>query len=82
MEDYRERLEGTMKGGADAEHIRKADSIERALRLAAIRAEREEIYRLGREVDLLEARYVAARSSAVVPSSSGESSRNSHQLQQ
>lgn len=72
MEDYRERLEGTMKGGADAAQIRKADGIEKALRLAAIRAEREEIYRLSREarlpddlvrklvreVDLLEARYI------------------------
>jgi CPA1 family monovalent cation:H+ antiporter len=74
MEDYRERLEGTMKGVADAAQIRKAHGIEKALRLAAIRAERDEIYRLSREarlpsdvvrklvreVDLLEARYVAA----------------------
>jgi len=73
MEDYRERLEGTRKSGADAAHIKKADGIEKALRIAAIRAERDEIYRLSREarlpddlvrklvreVDLIEARYVA-----------------------
>lgn len=73
MEDYRERIEGTMKGGADAAQIKKADDIEKALRIAAIRAERDEIYRLSREgglpddvvrrlvreVDLLEARYVS-----------------------
>jgi Na+/H+ antiporter len=72
MEAYRHRLEGSMKTGEEAEQLRKADKIERALRLTAIRAERQEIYRLGRagevsddvvrrlvrEADLLEARYL------------------------
>lgn len=73
MEGYRLRLEGSMKTGEEAAQLRKADGIERALRLAAISAEREAIYRLGRsggvsddvvrklvrEVDLQEARYIS-----------------------
>jgi len=73
MEGYRYRIEGSMKIGEEAEQLRKADRIEKALRLAGIRAERDEIYRLGRagslsdvavrklvrEMDLLEARYTS-----------------------
>jgi CPA1 family monovalent cation:H+ antiporter len=72
MEAYRHRIDGTMKTGDEAEQLRKEDEIERALRLAAIRAERNEVYSLGRsgklsddvvrklvrEVDLVEARYI------------------------
>jgi Na+/H+ antiporter len=73
MEGYRQRIEGTMKTGEEAAQLRKVDEIERALRLAGIRAEREEIFRLGRanevsddavrrlvrELDLQEARYIS-----------------------
>jgi len=71
MELYRQRIDGRSKTGDEAELFRKADAIERKLRLEAMRAERDEIYRLGRsrqlpddlvrklvrEVDLVEARY-------------------------
>lgn len=71
MELYRQRIDGRMKTGDEAVVVRKADEIERVLRLGAIRAERDEFYRLGRshkltddlvrklvrEVDLMEARY-------------------------
>ena len=70
MELYRQRLDGYSKTGDEAEQMRKIDRIERDLRLGAMRAERDEIYRLGRsnrlpddlvrklvrEVDLAEAR--------------------------
>lgn len=73
MEGYRQRIEGTMKTGEEATQLRKVDAIEGALRLAGIRAEREEIYRLSRanevsdesvsklvrELDLQEARYIS-----------------------
>jgi CPA1 family monovalent cation:H+ antiporter len=72
MDDYRERIAGTKATGEEAAQLRKADDIEKALRLVAIRAERDEIFRLNREgqlpddlarklvrdVDLLETRYV------------------------
>lgn len=70
---YRGRIDGGSKTGEEAALLRKAERIERELRLAAVRAEREEFYRLGRtrrladdlvrklvrEADLLEARYSA-----------------------
>jgi CPA1 family monovalent cation:H+ antiporter len=71
MELYRERIDGRSKTGAEADLARKADAIERELRLAGLRAERDEIYRVARargtsdeiarklvrEIDLLEARF-------------------------
>ena len=71
MELYRQRIDGRSKTGEEAEEVRKLDEIERRLRLSALKAERDEIYRLGRarrlsddvvrrlvrEVDLMEARY-------------------------
>jgi len=74
METYRSRIENVAKTGDEGDLLRKTDDVERALRLAAISAERAEFYRLGRsgelpddlvrklvrEVDLQEARYVTA----------------------
>lgn len=71
VEIYRQRIEGLSKTGDDGAHARKLEEIERRLRLAALRAERNEIYRLTRanrlsdetarrlvrEIDLLEARF-------------------------
>lgn len=71
MELYRQRIDGRSKTGEEAEEVCKLDEIERRLRLSALKAERDEIYRLGRarrlsddvvrrlvrEVDLMEARY-------------------------
>lgn len=71
MELYRRRIDGRSKTGEEGELVRKIDENERRLRLAALRAEREEVYRqarshrltdelmrkLVREVDLLEARF-------------------------
>lgn len=71
MEFYRHRIEGHGKTGEDAETVRKLEEAERRLRLAALRAERDEYYRLGRrrqlpddiarklvrEIDLLETRF-------------------------
>ncbi|MDQ0395066.1 Na+/H+ antiporter [Labrys monachus] len=70
MEAYRVRIDGRSKSGDEAALMRKAERIERELRLAGLRAERAELYRLARshhlgqdrlrtlirEVDLLEAR--------------------------
>lgn len=47
--DYRRRIEGIQKTGQEAEELRRAHAIERELRLAALRAERETYFRLGRE---------------------------------
>ena len=72
MELYRQRIDGLKKTGDEAAVVRRADEIERVLRLAAIRAERGEFYRLARahklsddmtrklvrELDLQEARYL------------------------
>jgi len=72
METYRNRIDSLTKTGEDGVQVRKLNEIERTLRLAALRAERGELYRLGRagelpdelvrklvrEVDLVEARYV------------------------
>ncbi len=71
MELYRQRIRGRSKIGEEGVEVRKADAIERKLRLAGLRAERDELYRatrrnelsdelgrkLVREVDLQEARF-------------------------
>jgi CPA1 family monovalent cation:H+ antiporter len=68
---YQRRLDSGMPSGATADERRKSDQAERALLLAGLHAEREEIFRLAREsrisdetsrklvreVDLVEARY-------------------------
>jgi monovalent cation/hydrogen antiporter len=72
MELYRQRIDGRSKTGQEGALARRLDEIERQLRLAALRAERAELYRIARsrklsdeiarklvrEVDLLEARFV------------------------
>lgn len=74
MELYRQRIDGRSKTGDERDLARKTDDIERKLRLAGLRAERNEIYRrarireisddaarkLVREIDLLETRLGAA----------------------
>ncbi len=71
MELYRQRIESRTHGLEEAALNRRTEQIERQLRLAGVRAEREEIFRIGRdrqldedvtrrivrELDLLEARY-------------------------
>lgn len=71
MDIYRERIQGRSQTGEAAELVRRSDEIERKLRVAALRAERDEIFRLARsrqvdhdvarrlvrEIDLLETRY-------------------------
>lgn len=71
MDLYRLRIEGRSQSGEAAELVRKIDDIERRLRLAGLKAEREAVFaaarvgdieddlarRLVREIDLLEARY-------------------------
>ncbi|MET4278887.1 MULTISPECIES: Na+/H+ antiporter [unclassified Bradyrhizobium] len=71
MELYRQRIDGRSKIGEERALARRLDDIERQLRLAALRAERAELYRIARsrrlsdeiarklvrEVDLLEARF-------------------------
>lgn len=72
MANYQRRLaDSAMPGSVDAERLREADRAEVALRLAALQAEREAIFRLAREyeisdeisrklvrqIDLMEARY-------------------------
>jgi CPA1 family monovalent cation:H+ antiporter len=52
MELYRQRIDGRSKNGEEAVRIRKTDEIERKLRLAALRAERDEIYHIARTHDL------------------------------
>ncbi len=73
METYRQRIGGRSKTGDEAALVRKGEEIERNLRLAALRAERDALYRaararevdqeavrlLVRELDLLEARLTA-----------------------
>lgn len=73
MEVYRQRINGHSKTGDEAEQAQHLEQVERRLRLAAVRAERDEIYRLGRarklsddlvrklvrEADLMEARYAS-----------------------
>ncbi|ANH07521.1 Na+/H+ antiporter [Shinella sp. HZN7] len=74
MELYRQRIDTRSKTGDEAEQVKHLEEIERRLRLAGVRAERDEIYRLGRarklsdelvrklvrEADLMEARYISA----------------------
>ena len=71
MELYRRRLEGHL-GGENSIRVRRTNAIERKLRLAAIRAERETFFQLARaqkisdetsralvrEIDLMEERFV------------------------
>ncbi|MDD5364213.1 MAG: Na+/H+ antiporter [Gallionellaceae bacterium] len=72
MANYKHRIKDVaIAGTVDAEHLRQADRAEVALRLAALQAEREAIFRLAREysisdeisrklvrqIDLMEARY-------------------------
>ncbi|MEO9340338.1 hypothetical protein ABFT80_23220 [Mesorhizobium sp. SB112] len=71
MELYRQRIDGRSKTGEERDLARRIDEIERKLRLAGLRAERDQIYRIARgrgltdetarklvrEVDLLEARF-------------------------
>lgn len=73
MELYRQRIAGTSQTGEEAKMHRKVREIERKLRLAGLKAEREEIFRIARsqglpedttrrivrEIDLIEARYSA-----------------------
>ncbi|MEP7061549.1 MAG: Na+/H+ antiporter [Betaproteobacteria bacterium] len=68
---YRNRLGGTDASDVDAAELRKAEQVERTLRLAGLRAERAKIFemarhsqisdetsrKLVREIDLIEARY-------------------------
>lgn len=71
MDFYRQRIDGRSKTGDDAELARRIDEIERRLRLAGVKAERAEFFRLAkgrklsedlmkklvRETDLAEARF-------------------------
>lgn len=73
MAVYRQRIAGRTDSAEAQEISRGVERIERQLRLAGVRAERDEVFRLGREreldeeaakrlireLDLLEARYVA-----------------------
>ncbi len=52
MDLYRQRINGRSSTGEDAERYRASERIERELRLAGIRAEREEFYRRGRRLGL------------------------------
>lgn len=71
MDVYRHRLDSQMREGAAREEFRKLESIEKKMRLVALNAERDEIFRLNRtrrieddimrklvrEIDLREAQY-------------------------
>jgi CPA1 family monovalent cation:H+ antiporter len=71
MELYRQRIDGRSKSGEEGALARRIDEIEHKLRLAGLRAERDEIFRIARsrklteemarklvrEIDLLEARF-------------------------
>jgi Na+/H+ antiporter len=71
MDYYRNRIDGRTQTGEDPELLKRADAIERQLRLAALAAERAEVYRIGRarkapddivrklvrEIDLIETRF-------------------------
>jgi monovalent cation/hydrogen antiporter len=71
MELYRQRIEGRSKLGDEADLVRRIEEVDKRLRLAALRAERDEIFRLSRahklsediarklirEIDLAETRY-------------------------
>lgn len=71
MELYRKRIDGRMHLGEEREQTTRSEEIEKRLRITALKAERQEIYRLVRarrlestiasrmvrDIDLLEARY-------------------------
>jgi CPA1 family monovalent cation:H+ antiporter len=71
MDIYRQRIAGRSKTGDDAMLARRSEEIERKLRLAGVKAERAEFFRLARnrklseelmkklvrEADLAEARF-------------------------
>jgi CPA1 family monovalent cation:H+ antiporter len=71
MDLYRERIESRSQRSTDTREARKYDRIERDMRLAGLKAERDEIFRMARgrsigseiaqklirEIDLLEVRY-------------------------
>jgi CPA1 family monovalent cation:H+ antiporter len=71
MDTYRDRIDGRTKTGEDAALVRHMEGIEHLLRMEGFKAERDELFRLGRsqriphdvirhlvrEIDLLEARY-------------------------
>lgn len=73
MEFYRHRLDSQMQNGEARAEFRKLEDIERRMRLVALNAERDEVFRLNRtrrieddimrklvrEIDLLEAQYSA-----------------------
>jgi CPA1 family monovalent cation:H+ antiporter len=52
MEFYRRRIEGRMQAGEGASRIRRSDDIERRIRLAALRAERDTVFDLARRQSL------------------------------
>ena len=52
---YRRRLDIAASGDGDSAQLRKVDQIDRALRLAALAAEREAIFSLARESDISDA---------------------------
>ena len=52
MDVYRHRLKGQSGSGEEREVIRKTDEIERNLRLAGLRAERDELFRLARSREI------------------------------
>ena len=53
--EYRARIEGITKTGEEAAELRRTEEIDRSLRLAALRAERDTYFRLGRERKLSDA---------------------------
>jgi CPA1 family monovalent cation:H+ antiporter len=55
VEIYRRRIEGRSQGGESAARIRHADEIERQMRLAGLRAERDKIFQLARAQSLSDA---------------------------
>ncbi len=54
MAQYRQRIEGLLETNKDVFLAQRADEIERGLRLVALRAERDELYRIARSGKLTE----------------------------
>ncbi len=52
MDLYRRRIEGRSGSSEGATRIRLTDDIERRIRLAALRAERDAVFRLARQYEL------------------------------
>jgi hypothetical protein len=52
MELYRQRVRGHSRVGQEGIEARKADAVERKLRLAGLRAERDELYGAARNKEL------------------------------